>query len=208
MNPQRLHTSKESVRERGRVASSSVQKYKRRKNFNDPGHAHELTWSCYRRMKLLHSDFACEMVACAINKARITHNFAVWAYVFMPEHIHLLIHPRELEYDIALIRKAIKQAASQRAISHLKKSNPEALDRLKAVNSQGIVSHRFWQEGGGYDRNLFSPKAIRAAINYIHANPLRRGLVESIFDWKWSSARAFHAEGDSPILIDVCEAIV
>ena len=185
-----------------------MQKHKLRNDYNDPGHAHELTWSCYRRMKLLRSDIACQLVADAIDKARVTHNFAVWAFVFMPEHIHLLIHPRESEYDIALIRKAIKQGASQRAISHLKRHNPEALDPLKVVNSQGLVSHRFWQEGGGYDRNLFAPKAIRAAISYIHANPVRRGLAESIFDWKWSSARTFHAEGDSPIKIDACEVIV
>ncbi|MEW5883614.1 MAG: transposase [Armatimonadota bacterium] len=175
-----------------------MQKYKLRKNYNDPGHAHELTWSCYRRMTLLRSDLACQLVADAINKARITYNFAVWAYVFMPEHVHLLIHPRELSYDIALIRKAIKQASSQRAISHLKKRNPDALDRLKVVNAQGVVSHRFWQQGGGYDRNLVSPEAIRAAIDYIYRNPVRRGLSDDIFGWKWSSARAFHDGGDSP----------
>ncbi|HEX2475460.1 MAG TPA: hypothetical protein VHK01_11970 [Lacipirellulaceae bacterium] len=47
---------------------------------------------------------------------------------------------------------------------------------------------RFWQEGPGYDRNVTTPAVIEAAIEYIHMNPVRRGLVKRAVDWKWSSA--------------------
>jgi hypothetical protein len=39
------------------------------------------------------------------------------------------------------------------------------------------LRHRFWQPGGGYDRNITSTEALRAVIDDIHANPVRRGLV-------------------------------
>jgi hypothetical protein len=51
------------------------------------------------------------------------------------------------------------------------------------------VRHRFWQPGGGYDRNITSSEALRAVIDYIPANPVRRGLVARAEDWEWSSAR-------------------
>src|SRR5262249_48785979 len=51
------------------------------------------------------------------------------------------------------------------------------------------LRHRFWQPGGGYDRNITSAAALRAVIDYIHANPVRRGLVARAEDWEWSSAR-------------------
>jgi putative transposase len=51
------------------------------------------------------------------------------------------------------------------------------------------VRHRFWQPGGGYDRNIRSTPALRAVIDCIHANPVRRGLVARAEDWEWSSAR-------------------
>jgi hypothetical protein len=35
----------------------------------------------------------------------------------------------------------------------------------------GLVHHRFWQRGGGYDRNLTEPRTIWAEIANIHANP-------------------------------------
>ena len=50
------------------------------------------------------------------------------------------------------------------------------------------VRHRMWQPGGGYDRNLFETKAIYLEIDYLHANPVRRGLCVRPEDWLWSSA--------------------
>jgi len=58
--------------------------------------------------------------------------------------------------------------------------------------------------GGGYDRNLFSPAAIKAAIEYIHSNPVRSGLCETIVDWKWSSARCYYGL-DTEFMIDEFE---
>jgi len=39
-------------------------------------------------------------------------------------------------------------------------------------------------------------------INYIHANPVRAGLVSSAKDYKWSSFRAFHYGSGEPLAID------
>jgi putative transposase len=54
---------------------------------------------------------------------------------------------------------------------------------------------RFWQEGPGFDRNLFTVKAVQASIDYIHNNPVARGLSQKARDWRWSSARFYESEG-------------
>src|SRR2546425_10648796 len=46
----------------------------------------------------------------------------------------------------------------------------------------------FWQAGGGFDRNVVQPHTLLPMIEYIHANPVRRGLVSRREEWKWSSA--------------------
>jgi putative transposase len=79
-----------------------------RRNFNIPGHAHELSFSCYRSFKFLEAERTCLWLIESINAARLKHDVAVWAYVIMPEHVHLLICPRRAEYDIAAIRQIIK----------------------------------------------------------------------------------------------------
>jgi hypothetical protein len=39
-------------------------------------------------------------------------------------------------------------------------------------------------------------------IEYIHNNPVRRGLVERATDWVWSSARFYAGETAVPIRMD------
>ena len=53
-----------------------------------------------------------------------------------------------------------------------------------AVGSPRRVRHRFWQPGGGYDRNITTTATLRAMIEYLHANPVRRGLVAKAEDWE------------------------
>ena len=51
----------------------------------------------------------CEWLAEAIDVARQQLDFSLWAYVFMPEHVHLLVCPKGPTYEVAAILKAIKQ---------------------------------------------------------------------------------------------------
>jgi putative transposase len=64
------------------------------------------------------------------------------------------------------------------------------------------VRHRFWQPGGGYDRNVVEIAAVHQIIEYIHANPVRRGLVACAEDWEWSSARWYAEIRPVPIEMD------
>ena len=59
------------------------------------------------------------------------------------------------------------------------------LKRL-AVPCGNQIEYRFWQAGPGHDRNLYEPESIHEAIEYIHLNPVRRGLVTRPEDWIWS----------------------
>ncbi|MGB2780863.1 MAG: hypothetical protein WBD63_05235 [Phycisphaerae bacterium] len=69
------------------------------------------------------------------------------------------------------------------------------LEQLMVHERPGRRVFRFWQEGGGYDRNLTGEKTILAAIQYAHANPVRRGLCSSPAEWKWSSWHHYEGEG-------------
>ena len=89
-----------------------------RRNYNDPGHAHALTFSCYHGYLFLQAERTCRWLAEAIEQARNELDFDLWAYVFMPEHAHLIVHPRPNEYDIARIRQAIKEPAAP--VRHLR----------------------------------------------------------------------------------------
>jgi len=172
-----------------------------RKNLNIPGHAHELTFSCYGRYRLLASEDICRELGASIQRARAELSFDLWAYVFMPEHVHLIVHPQKSNYDMADIRKAIKSPVGRYAIEHFAQHAPCRLPKL--TRRRGRRTERlFWQSGGGYDRNITEPKTLLKMIDYIHMNPVRRGLVDHAINWKWSSAAHFHELGSSPVVLD------
>jgi putative transposase len=178
------------------------QKFKTVRRSNDPYKAHELTFTCYHGHAFLSRNRTRIWLAEAIVQARAKHRFHLWAYVFMPEHVHLLLWPGgEDGADTSDILTSIKQSVARRAIIHLKRHNPDGLHML--ATGQKHAPYRFWQDGGGYDRDFYVGTALRSSVEYIHANPVRRGLVTLAEDWPWSSARAWKGLGAGPIPLDL-----
>ncbi len=175
---------------------------KTKTSFDVPGHARELTFSTQHRLPLLTDGFIADWVVDAIDRARQTHGFRLIAYVVMPEHVHLLILPEHDRPGVAEILKSVKQGVSRRAVRRLRSEKPHMLEQLVVSRPSGRTEHRFWMQGGGYDRNLTSMDTVRAAVAYIHANPVRRGLVDRDMDWRWSSAGWYDGQEDQPIDIN------
>ena len=170
------------------------------KRYNIPGHAHELTFSCYRNHKFLLSDRTCQWLIESIESAREKHNFSLWAFVFMPEHVHLLINPMDEQYNISNILKDIKTDTARKAVKYLKENNPSGLSKLNTA--QKYRKYRFWQKGGGYDRNIIKEKTLKDAVEYIHNNPVRKALVNEPGKWYYSSYNCWLNGFDEPIRID------
>jgi putative transposase len=168
--------------------------------FNTPGDAHELTFSCFRCRKFLSQDRTLACLTESIIQAKEQHQFHVWAYVFMPEHVHLLLWPVLEKYSIEGILKSIKLPVARKAVAYLRTNNPKGLSQL--ATGQKHAPYRFWQAGGGYDRNLHSREAIKSSIAYLHNNPVRRELAAYAEDWPWSSAADWAGHGPGPVPLD------
>ncbi|HEV7280196.1 MAG TPA: transposase [Pirellulaceae bacterium] len=166
---------------------TSVRKTIRR--FDEPFHVHELTFSCVGRRPLLSEDWIRIEVCRAISQAVETHAFRLFAFVLMPEHVHLIVQPSRESASTADLLSASKRPSSYRIKTGLMQGNPR-LVRSLMIGRRGGETFRFRKQGPGFDRNLTEPRAIVAAIDYVHANPVKRGLCARAIDWEWSSARA------------------
>ncbi len=171
---------------------------KRVRHVHEPGHLHELTFSCYRRLPLLTNDPWRERLARSLDEANREANVGLVGFVFMPEHLHLLVHLPEPAPSIGRYLARIKQPFSRQIKELLVERRSGLLSRLTVRERPGKSCFRFWQEGSGFDRNLFTNEAIRASLDYIHENPVKRGLCRRAIDWRWSSARYYL--GDPPSL--------
>lgn len=120
----------------------------------------------------------------------------------MPEHVHVLLHPRAADYEMRRILVMLKQPVAKAARVWLEEHQQrDWLERLTVVYPSRRV-FRFWQPGGGFDHNVFREKTVPAIMDYIHANPVRRGLVQRPTDWEWSSARFWDRWSDVMLRMD------
>ncbi|MBI4717185.1 MAG: transposase [Planctomycetes bacterium] len=156
--------------------------------YNTAGEAHALTFSCFQRRPFLGGDRARFWFLEALDDARRKLRFEVWAFVIMPEHVHLLIYPIGNEYSISDFLMSVKRPVARKTLRHVQAHAPSFLVHMRDAQPNGRTQYRFWQRDGGYDRNLVSDSTIHRTIDYIHANPVRRGLAPLPEEWRWSSA--------------------
>ena len=174
------------------------QKYKTRATYNVPGHAHELTFSVYLKKRKMFEPGVVEAYLESLVTISAKYKFDIWAYVVMPDHCHVLVFPTGEVYSMENFKRDFKSKSSK-AIFAL---HPEWRKYMKTFRPSRGVEARFWQQGGGYDRNFFTAKATWKSINYLHNNPVRKGFVDAPSDWAWSSARNYEGlRGEIPITI-------
>lgn len=161
------------------------------KHCHEAGHFHELTFSCYQRKPLLTNDTWRAMLSESIEAACKECEFQLVAIVYMPEHVHLLVLPLASDPNIGFFLAQLKQPYSKQIKQILMAEESPLLKKLTVRERPGKYCFRYWQEGPGFDRNIYSAKALEASLEYIHNNPVKRGLCKKAADWKWSSARYY-----------------
>lgn len=93
----------------------------------------------------------------------------VWAWVLMPNHVHLVLNPADPDG----LRRALSKVHRQYA-GH--------------VHARQKKTGHFWQ--GRFGAVAMDEAHLAAALRYVALNPVRARLVKQAQDWRWSSARA------------------
>ena len=161
------------------------------KHYHKPGDFHEFTFSCYQRRPLLTNDDWRRRLSRHLDEANQEDGMRLVAFVFMPEHLHLLVLPTTPEPDLGRYLARIKQPFSKEIKGVLESSGSSLLDRLTIQERPGKTVFRYWQEGPGFDRNFDTDEGVQNAIDYFHGNPVKRGLCRRAVEYKWSSARYY-----------------
>ena len=159
------------------------------------GDLHFLTFSCYRRLPLLGTRRARDRFLHALEIVRERYKFSVVGFVVMPEHGHLLITEPAVGTP-SLVLKVLKQRVS-RDLRRKRRRVPPGQLRL-AFAKEGTKLPRFWQPRF-YDFNVWSGKKLREKLQYMHVNPIIRGLVTHPKHWPWSSW-SFYMNGEKGLV--------
>ena len=103
----------------------------------------------------------------------------IWAWCLMPNHVHLLLVPRDSDG----LRAALGEA-HRRYTRH--------------VNLREGWRGYLWQ--GRFASSPMDEAYLLACARYVELNPVRARLARRARDWRWSSARAHLAGADDELV--------
>ena len=139
---------------------------KRARHYDAPGHVHELTFSCYRRLPLLTNDEWRQQLCTTIDRAVVRHHYRLLPFVLMPEHVHLVVHPLPDGSPVSDLLRAVKRPFSFRINQRLIETGSPLLERLTVW--QGAMATALSGHAGG----------SRDTAKHAHAEP-----------WTWHPRR-------------------
>lgn len=133
-----------------------------------------------------------EILADSIKYCQKNKGLKIYAYVFMINHIHLIVSAPDA---IAFVRD-FKKYTSNQIQKNIIASDPGLISLF--LNNDG--KWNLWQDTN-MPKIIESERYLSQKINYIHNNPVRKQYVQNPEYWFWSSANS-----DSPIKVDVIES--
>lgn len=128
----------------------------------------------------------------------------IFGYVVMPDHYHLVLGLPEGTRLSDFLRD-FKSFLGKQFVERLAAEGTNALLRRFRI-SQARKRHRdptyaIFQPDND-DRVIYSEQFFRQKLDYVHANPLRKDLVETAADYPWSSCRSYVTGEPHPIPLD------
>jgi putative transposase len=157
--------------------------------FYGRGDLHFITFSCRERLPLLGACGARNTFVAVLNEVRTEYEFRLVGFVVMPEHVHMVVgEPKNGNPSDVML--SLKERVSFRL-------NPvRAGIRVKTahVGADSEAEYAFWQKRF-YDFNVWSSGKLEQKLDYMHRNPVKRGLVKHPKDWPWSSW-GYYEKGD------------
>jgi len=161
-----------------------------------------LTSVTRNRLPVFRSDEIKLITCAALDEARRSGGFALYAYVIMLDHLHI-ITDSVLKPSQTL--QFINGIASRRIIGYLKEHNYESsLKKLRHQTRARQYNHSLWDHHPDA-RLLLTEEMLMQRVHYTHQNPVRAGLVEKPKDYRWSSIRCWTGNvlEDEPLRMDL-----
>ncbi|RPH93951.1 hypothetical protein EHM69_08715 [candidate division KSB1 bacterium] len=150
---------------------------RRHQRLNFVGSLHFVTTVTLERGNWFVSVNACTEILTIFEHYRKQCGLDCFGYVLMPDHLHALLMQTADDKTVSQFMNSLKRETS------------------KSLHLADFAADTLWRER--YDDVLIpGQRAAAARIEYMHYNPVRRGLVTEATDYLWSSVRFYFELSD------------
>jgi putative transposase len=167
----------------------------RKYKFKNPTAAYFISFATVYWIDVFTRQIYFSILAESINNCRKEKGMEVFAYCFMPNHVHLIF--RSSNGDPSGLLRDFKGFTARELLKAIEENPQESrkewmLRMMEWAGKQksNVIKRQFWQQHNK-PIELWSGKVIKQKIEYIHNNPVVQGFVTDPIHWKYSSARNY-----------------
>lgn len=155
--------------------------YKHYRNCKDPGVPLFITTTVLDFIHAFHRPEVRDAMVFAIARECKIARAALFGYVVMPHHVHLLVRPHA-RMNGPRFMQVFKKKSGGAISALLTEAESRQFDQQRGLNGNTFWKYSF--------RSIVieSEAMFWQKMNYIHDNPVRAGYVESAESYRWSSA--------------------
>lgn len=161
----------------------------------DPNHLYFVTTRAVQRAHMFRRALIKRILIDSLNTGRILGQYAPFAFVIMPNHIHLILQCLNDCTPGEIVREFKKATANLIVRQYEAEGNAQVLEFPAAAVQPGRKEQYTVWEHEYQAKNVFSSDFLRQKIEYIHKNPIQPHwqLAERPEEYPWSSARFYLA---------------
>lgn len=161
-----------------------------------------ITSVTHKRLPIFRTDALKKAMCEALDAARQSAEFLIFAYAIMYDHLHIITDSKLNQSETL---RYVNGVSANKVIRYLKENgHNESLKKLRTEEKDRGWKHSVWE----HHSNTFEIKTedvLMQKVNYIHNNPVNEGLVERPEEYLYSSARIWKGcpLEDEPLLMDI-----
>jgi putative transposase len=163
----------------------------------DENAAHFITSTIVEWLPIFTTAACCDILVRSLDYCRARKGLKIYGWVMMDNHFHAIVSAPTLSRSIADLKKFTAHAI----LEQLRTEGREwLLNQLKyfCAAHKFASAHQVWQEGV-HPQLITSDQMMLQKLEYLHNNPVKRGLVASPEHWRYSSAHEW-LPGAIPVL--------
>jgi REP element-mobilizing transposase RayT len=167
-----------------------------RYRINTPQLAHFVTSTVVEWLPIFTTHASCDIIVRSLLYCREHKGLRIFGWIVLDNHFHAILAGPDLSRTIA----DLKKFTAREILALLEKERREWLrNQLRYFRAKHKVAseHQVWQEGV-HPQSIPSDHILLQKLEYLHNNPVKRGLVASAEHWRYSSAHEW-LKGAEPV---------
>lgn len=168
-----------------------------RYRINEQNHAHFVTSTIVEWLPVFTLSACCDLLIRSFEHCREHKGLQIHAWVILDSHFHAIFSGPELADTLRDLRRFTSRALLEQIRSEGREWLLNQLAYYCAAHKTAS-SHQVWQEGL-HPEAIVTDAMMQQKLDYLHSNPVQRGMVAAPEDWRYSSAHEW-AKGTVPVM--------